>query len=315
MKSLFDTNAFRDVERGIITPQQVRRVWDRTWDGIGSNYVCPVTLIELGSHITEGERGNFPTYQAAFRAIRAFRCDGLPDPEWFMREKVFGVSTLLPAISGEETRDLCLLVASAKNYEAVYQSRLLAWHGSTSMLRWNEPLPGDKTFLASFREDTENGYIQRMFDSVIAVFIPDYTQKKAAGLLPMMDDAVINSALGTIQRSFALEHLESPEFVMDYVRSQGARCGVDTNGWDAHRIWNTLLKMEAYFEVYKSILRSILTAGYNFERRKNDFNDIHYLLYLADPDIEFVTRDAGFLNKLPDSCQQKSRIIPSSQWF
>lgn len=59
---------------------------------------------------------------------------------------------------------------------------------------------------------------------------------------------------------------------------------------------------------------AIDNADFNFEKYQNDLLDFSQLLFLADPDLVFVTCDTGFEGRLKSSAQ-KDRIIVCQRNF
>lgn len=300
MKYTFDTNVFRDIQQGKITHEQVLRAKDRLRASQEVAYVAPIVLLELGSHLIEEERKYFFEIRDAFRAVRLLCSEGLGIPEEYLREIAFGDTSLSTELGPLATRNLCLMVASAENYDDVYRPRAVAWDGGVSIRAFY------KDFLPLHRLKIENDYVQMMNDW-IALAIPDHEEKRRQGKIVSMEPGPDRDALLAFFRSD--DHLEQLS------RSQAIRFKAKIRDDSREFYLAAAKKMLSYLEAINYIYRESLTAGYNIAKNKNDLSDIHFLAYLADPEMVLVTGDRGVRNKISRSNPQLKQIVFTSDWF
>lgn len=63
-------------------------------------------------------------------------------------------------------------------------------------------------------------------------------------------------------------------------------------------------RIDAYYTAYKTIAHRIIYCNYKVDL--NDFDDVHYLIYLGlNENIRFITYDGGIMSKIRGSLQEK----------
>jgi hypothetical protein len=300
MKYIFDTNIFRDIQGGAITPRQVVQAKARIYAEQSVGCVAPIVLLELGSHIVESERQYFVEIRDAFRAIRSLCSQGLCIPEEVLRTVVFGDQSSGNEPKPQATLDLCLMVASAECFEDVYRPRAVAWDGGVDVRAWN------KEFLGRHRQKVEQLFID-MVNGWVAMAIPDHIQRRERGEVVAMRPGA--------ERDSIIAFYKTPQHYEALTRSQAIRVKANICD-DSHKFYLlAAAKISAYLEAITYIMREVLISGYNITKHKNDLSDIHFLAYLADPEVVLVTSDRKIKNKIPASCSQASRIVSASEWF
>lgn len=297
MKILFDTNIFRDVQRGVINTKEIK---NRLKSLNATSYCSPISLIELGSHICDHEKENFQNYQKAFKAILEICGTALPDPDNFIRKYLFHNDSCA-GLDPNETIRICQLIADAKSYDILMKGQNVLWYGIPSIVAYK----GHQAY--DFRNNYEKNYINDMLNHVVLNLIPDYFEKKITGNLPKIDDSDF--------RKKVLNYIDSKGFSDLIYNGIALRAGVFLLK-ESNTIWdqNVIEKLQAFTNAYKWIIKKIVEAGYNVEKKKNDFNDINFLLYLADPDLIFITCDNGICQKV-GSYMQSGRIKTFSTWI
>lgn len=295
MKVVFDTNVFRDIQRGTITPADVRRASKRLASG-DEGFLSPLALIELGSHINDDEKADFDRYHGALKAAVNLCRYALTDPEAILREQVFKVPPDSGRLAATETLDICQRIAAATSYNDLVTGQVMQWEGALARVSYNAEC------LKNFREDYEAEYVIEMHNSVVGLVCPDWKTKRAAAKMANIDDPEI--------RNKVVAFLDSLEFQNSFYKLQAERAGVTLIGesmWDN----DAFGRMKYFFEAYRWILKAIVQSGYNPEKNKNDYNDVHYLLYLADPNMVLVSRDGGIARKVAHS----SRVMTFADWL
>lgn len=295
MKALFDTNVFRDIQRGNIDADAVARAKERLANG-DQGLLSPLSLIELGCHITEAAKDKFDRFHVALKAASDLCSAALPDPEAVLRERVFGAAPDGRGLSAEETLDITRLIARANSYDDLVNGQTTVWQGVPARVSFNAG------HLKKFRENYEAQYVEDMHEWVVGVVCPDWKEKRATGKMAVLDDEEVRKNL--------LGFLGSVDFMKQFFALQAARVGVQLAAgaeWDE----SAFARMKPFFDAYLWILKNIATAGYNPAKNKNDYNDIHFLLYLSDPEVVLVTRDGGTARKVGGH----GRVMTFEEWL
>lgn len=294
MKIVFDTNVFRDVQRGTISNADMARADERLKRELG--FVSPLSLIELGSHICEEERTRFDLYHQAIQAARRLCRQALPDPEVTLRERVFGAPRdENRGLSPTETMEILRLISMASSYEDLVQGQITQWQGAHARVSYKSE------YLKKFREDYESKYIEDMHEHVLEVVCPDWKHKRSQGKMANLEDPDL--------RKHLVDYLGSDEFRRQFFWLQAERAGVHLIG---ESMWDKAAfeRLAPFFDAYHWILQAMINSGYNPQKNKNDFNDIHFLLYLSDPDMILVSSDGGIARKA-----SSTRVMTFTSWL
>ncbi len=294
MNVVFDTNVFRDIQRGAISESDVVRAEKRLESDQG--LLSPLSLIELGSHICEEEKGRFDRYHVAIQAARRLCRGALPDPEAVLRRQVFQAPPDGRGLQPAEVIDIASLIAAARSYDELVRGQATRWQGALSRVSFNAG------FLKQFREDYEAQYIEDMHRHVVDVVCPDWREKRDRGEMANLGDQATRRRL--------VEYLESEPFRRQFFLLQAERVGVFLIGksaWDDR----AFQRLAPFFNAYLWILKTIINSGYNPEKNKNDFNDIHFLIYLSDPEMTLVSGDGGIARKTAGS----GRVMTFLDWL
>jgi hypothetical protein len=295
MKALFDTNVFRDIQRGKITADAVARAKERLANG-DQGLLSPLSLIELGSHITEEEKDKFERFHVALRAAHDLCSAALPDPEAVLRDRVFGALPDGRGLAPGETLEMTRLIAQASSYDELVKGQVTMWQGVLARVSYNAG------YLRQFREDYEDQYVEDMHQWVVGLVCPDWKGQRAAGKMAYLDNPEVRTKL--------LAFLDSDDFKKQFFALQAARAGVHLSP-DAEWDEDAFLRMKPFFDAYLWILKKVVDSGYNPAKNKNDYNDIHFLLYLSDPDLVLVTRDGGTARKVAGH----DRVMTFEEWL
>jgi hypothetical protein len=300
VKILFDTNVFRDIQRGNISEGQVDSALEKLASQ-GDGYFSALSLFELGSHLDDQERENYERFRDAFRAAERLCARALPDPESFMGRHAFHIEPSWESINEEEVLLLARLINAADTYDELAVSREVKLHGQMVRATFN------RGFLRAFRAKVEGDYVADMYDNVANRVIPDYDLKRKQGTGPVR----LNEGP---ERTKFLQFLQGSEMREELVRSQATRLALD---WDMipATVEDVSNRLDAFFSAFLTILTEFLRDGYNPEKNKNDFNDIHFLSYLCDPEVVFVTQDGRARKKVSDSSPQSKRIFSFKEWL
>jgi hypothetical protein len=299
LKIIFDTNVFIDIQEGILTPAELSIAKRKIDESQSHGYISPLSIFELGSHL----ECNFSYYRDTFHHAVDLCHYAMAEPEVFMMKHLFCYSsTDYIGLNPTEMYPLCQEVSTAASLSDLKGTRRIRWDGV-----WTDGELNVEYF-KDFREQYENKYIENM-NRIIVQFIPDFDAKKNMGRLACMSKGPL--------RDNVLKFVESDQFRAMFIKVMAERCKVTllepsiTSEWERA----AATKIDAFIHAYKWITRKVLESGYNITKNKNDYNDIHFLIYLADPEVLFVTQDQRILDKIPDSCEQKKRIMLFIDWL
>lgn len=301
MRIIFDTNVYRDAQRGLISEKDIERAIRKLQAGRHSGCISPLNLIELGSHIQDDERNDFEVYRDAFRTAVRLCKQAVIDPETFLRSEIFRYPVDGMGLAPDETLQISRAIAAASCYEELVQGQTMQWNGVLSRVSFHAG------YLNKFRTDYEAQYIADMFDNIVSIAVPDHQERRAAGRMANIDDPVL--------RARVLEFINSTEFQVVFFGAQAARVGVALFGELTECDKQSMIKIDAFGRAYRWILSKIVEAGYNPGKNKNDYNDIHFLLYLAADDVLLITRDSGIARKVTNSSPQGTRILTFEEWL
>lgn len=215
---------------------------------------------------------------------------------------MFAAEGVRAGISASETAEIIDTIIQATSYEDLKIGKIKK--GADGVLYQT---PYQQGFLREFRQDYELEFLKKMDKHVRELLIPDLEMKKLAGQLLAMPKSPL--------RAKVISFIQSDDFAQILYKSQAERFGVLLVGeapeWDK----KSRSQLAAFTNAYVWILRKIIESGYNIVKHKNDFNDLHFLMYLADPGIELVTSDGGFNDKLASGTAQADRIVSFSDWL
>jgi hypothetical protein len=134
---------------------------------------------------------------------------------------------------------------------------------------------------------------------------PADVEKEAQQLRDMMDRAKYESTedfaklLDSWRANGGVTDLEHRRI---FATSIANRAGVPQEGVDVNHVISKLDVLWAY--EYQRVTNAAAEKDYNPHRHENDFYDAQQLIYLAQPDIHFLTCDRGF-RKSADALQYK----------
>lgn len=292
----FDTNIFRRYSDGTIPDAWLDRFRDLAKFRKETCAVTPITIVELGSHLSHEESEQFDVFKKAIVGINRL-CKGtvLPEPDYLLKKLIVGVA---PADGiGGQWEIFCNLVEKAGSLDELVKTGIeFEQRGKRYRVRI------DDNIMPKFREDYEAQFLNAMWTSVITYTSPGYKDLKKLGKPGNVQDPKLRENL--------LAFIDGALYDKHFYGALAERCGAfllgdaDDNGVVA----DTLRKLCAFDTAYRWILKKIIEAGYNFEKNKNDYADIHLLIYLSHDDLVFVTNDEHLRDKVAASCTQRGRI-------
>ena len=291
----FDTNIFYDVKRGKITRKEWEEFLSKCSDKRIKCFFSPISFVEIAFHINDDERNRFDYYKDIFKIMYdACNNNVLDDPDTFLRRILAkGITVDNREV---EWAELCRVIAESESYEKLITGQITRWKWYRARVVFHAE------YLHKFREEYEQQYVSEMLSSVIDNVHPAYKELKLANKLANVQTSKLRKKL--------TEFLQGEEFIKALLIGMCLRAGVallkDVGKCEFDK--NSIKSLWAFFSAYQWILHKIFEAGYNFEKKKNDYNDIHLLMYLALDDICFVTSDTHLRNKVGE-CEQKSRIL------
>jgi len=298
----FDTNFFYNlIEEKIEDDEQIELAKFITENKI-KFYYTPITFTEITSHINGEEKGKFEYYRNTLIMIKNL-CGSsiLENPDYIL-------ATILKVPppkrknneSPSELNKVRDLICKAKDYEELIEGQHLYWDGRLSIVKYQEDV------VKNFRADYEAGWITDMYKFIVNAVNPRYFKRLKGGKTPRVTDMNLRQQL--------LDFLDSIEFKRAFVDAsfckamnlpQKTLIG-QLSEQNVNEIINSL---SAYFTAYKTIIRKIVEEGYNVEKNKNDFNDLHFLIYLGlGNHVQFISYDNRLKEKTKGSNQEK-RIL------
>lgn len=297
MDYYFDTNIFRRYADGTITESILQEFIDLSSRLNRKCFTTPVTVVELGSHLTELEAARFEVFKKSISGINTL-CRGavLPEPDALLRKLFLGIDLKIP--EEDSWAIFCDLVCRAKTLDDLTTTGIEFKKGGK---RFRGRI--DSSVLPKFREDYEGRFISAMWSHVIPSTSPNYAEYKNAGHSGGIKDEEARKEI--------IKFIWSNQFGKYFFDTIAERCGALLIGdsQDTVELQSVLKRLCAFESAYRWILAKIAEAGYNFEKKKNDYADIHFLIYLLNENLIFVTNDNHLYDKVSEKCAQRSRIM------
>lgn len=279
---IFDTNAaYYLTDRTFTTTEQLARLHELAEANQLQIGLPPITVLELASRI--GEEPNwFARVKETAAALMNLKPTPLPDPEQRMREITENIE--LARQSYQHWLQLIDTIARAPDLDRL---RTGFDDYATATRR-----SGNVAHIATYRASYEKQYVDDMLQLVKQIN-PEYdtqllreetTGKQVVTSLPQNEQDAL--------RAF----FSSPEWIAMFVATLASRGGSGVVPTDQGKL-SVILKKAAYYRrAYESLCISMFCDGRRPSlKRKNDYNDIHQLLYVnefADGD-QVVSEDDG----------------------
>ena len=286
----FDTNIFRSVAEGELGEDQIRRFLSAL-QSTDDCQVSPITIVELASHLNDLEKDKYPKYQAAFAAIELI-CKGriLPGPDSFLVKHLFSIE------SHEDVSNWDYFIRRILESKSLLELDSKVVEADLDGTRYLKKLSTE--VLVNFREDYENNFLNDMVQHVIPHSNPGYSMTKTG----VRDEPLRKKLLSLVDsKVFKRQFLEGL-----MIRVQ--RLSLSSIELSDDDVEKKIEGIGAFFTAYRTILRRIISTGYNYIEKKNDYADIHFLVYLMNPNFVFITHDQRLKNLVDDKCEQKGRI-------
>ena len=290
----FDSNFFYDCFSGEISEVDLAKLDTCVAANNIRCFYSVISFIEIASHINEREKSDFSKFQALIRCIRSICNDNiLPYPEMSLAT-ILGTD-LPPVEDVNGFNNLIKLISQAPDYDTLVQGQYVEWDKGLAYVTYNE----DK--LAKFRERYESLYVREMYINVIDIVNPGYYKRLAKDKPPRVTNKEELKKINAYLDSSVFKRI-----FLDVCYCKVARVGIGSLvGVVGEVLANEKIdKISAYFEGYKSIIRKNVNDGYSIEKNKNDYNDLHYLIYLGLSDnICFITGEKNLRKKIVNSPQ------------
>lgn len=280
---ILDTNAvYYLVNLEWTSPEQLARLQQKAHDGLLKIGLPPVTVMELATRIVE-EPARFTDINSAAKALIDLRPTTLPDPEQRMREIVENVD--LARQSYEHWFQIIETIARApdlENLQRGFDDYTTATRRSANVIH-----------LATYREDYERQYVSDMV-KVVREINPNYDAqilKDKTTRLPAKEQDAL--------RTF----FASNEWTDAFVSLLAFRGGTGVIPTDSGKLAVILAKAKYFKLGYESLGVSMFCDGARPNlKRKNDYNDIHQLLYVNDYTTDIlVSEDGGAIARAASS--------------
>jgi predicted nucleic acid-binding protein len=266
---IFDTNAaYYLTDRTFTTTEQLARLHELAEANQLQIGLPPVTVLELASRI--GEQPDwFPRVKETAAALMTLKPTPLPDPEQRMREITENIE--LARQSYQHWLQLLDTIARAPDLDrlnAGFDDYATATHRS-----------GNVIYVAKYRASYEEQYVRDMLQLVKQIN-PRYdaqllreetTGKQVVTSLPKNEQDSLRAFFG------------SPEWTAMFVATLASRGGSGVMPTEQGTL-SVVLKKAAYYQrAYESLCIDTFCAGRRPSlKRKNDYNDIHQLLYVNE---------------------------------
>jgi hypothetical protein len=241
----------------------------------------PIAIMEIVSRIYD-EPQEFVRLQKGIDFLLKANSTHLPDFEQLMSEIVTNKKT--PKKQYDFWRDVMVTIQNAPDPISLQK-------GFDDFKTFTHRHV-DVKYLAGFRSSYETNYLTDM-KAILDLLNPKYEQRAKAGK---------NTKVSKSECSALKSFLSSKEWIkmlLDIVAHRG-KTTIPVSVSDRKRIED---RISCYREGYETLMTKIFCDGYRpFGDRKNDYNDIHLLLYV-DPMIsttKIVSSDTGLLAKIPN---------------
>lgn len=277
---ILDTNAIRYLVNPMFTTDEQRaRLLERAAaDELRIRYT-PIANIELVSQLEE-DPACFESVRGAVRVLLDLRADVLPDFEHRMWEIV--ADSAIPRSMYEFWHEMMECLANAPS--------LAALKAGYDDYKTGHRRQVHTKFLADFRANYEADYM-RQWRRVLQQIVPDFDARVADGHHTRLE----RDEVAKLQ-----QFLDGPEWhaiMLDIIAFRGKK-PLPTKSYEI----GTILRKIAFFQSgFEWLVRQSAKAGLrpDVERRKNDYNDIHLLLYVNEfTDDVLVSQDKEFAKKV-----------------
>lgn len=260
---ILDTNAaYYLADPARTSPDQLARLHEKAASGRLDVGLPPITVLELSSRIVE-QPAWFERVKSAAVAVLELRPAPLPDPEQRMREILENVDL---ARQTYQHWSLILQTIASAPTAAELQSGFDDYATATRR-------SANVVHLATYREDYEKQYVDDMLKLVREVN-PKYDQQVIRNHMAKLP-ASEQDAL----RSF----FHSPEWTGAFLAMLAYRGGTGVIPRDEGKLAVVVQKVRYFRLAYESLGISMFCNGARPNlKRKNDYNDIHQLLYVND---------------------------------
>ena len=291
---ILDTNAaYYLVNTDWTEKRQLALLQEKAADGRLKVALPPITVLELCSRIVE-EPSWFEHVRAAARAVLDLKPATLPDPEQRMREITENVDLARQAY--EHWLLILQTVAAAPDAGSLqwgFDDYATATHRSTDVAR-----------IAKYREDYEKQYIEDML-------------KVARQINPKYDDQVLRgkeTRLPTSEQEALRKFFASGEWTGVFVTMLAYRGGTGVLPSDEGQLAVVVKKAKYFKMAYERLGLSMFCDGARpILKRKNDYNDIHQLLYVNDFTADvLVSEDSGAVTKAGGPT---GKVIPFTEFL
>lgn len=252
-------------------------------------FYTPVTFIEVAKHINKKEAGEFSYYKNVLKKIKEWCGDNIRE----YPDQALARSMQLKERKTNDVNDLNKfrdMILDYDNYKVLKNDYNFA------------------TFqkFTAIMHDTKNGWCKYLQEHIKAI-VPNYSRRIKDGMVPRLTDKNIRA---DIQRE-----LESDEFKIKCVEAtlykatelnESCLIGKASINRDIENIYK---QYSAYFSAYKSITKQIIDNGYSVSKNKNDFEDVHLLIYLGyGQNVRLISYDARLKSKII-GCKQEKQVI------
>jgi predicted nucleic acid-binding protein len=280
---ILDTNAvYYLINSAWTSPEQLARLQQKAHDGLLKIGLPPVTVMELATRIVE-EPSWFDQIKSATLALIDLCPTTLPDPEQRMREIVEDIN--LARQSYEHWYQIIATIARAPDLESLqrgFDDYATATHRSANVIH-----------VATYREDYERQYVRDMV-KVVREFNPNYDDQ----ILKNKTTKLPQSEQNALRTFFA-----STEWTDTFVALLASRGGSGVIPTDPGKLAVILAKAKYFKLGYETLGLSMFCDGARPNlKRKNDYNDIHQLLYVNEYTTDvLVSEDGGVIEKSASS--------------
>jgi hypothetical protein len=178
---------------------------------------------------------------------------------------------------------------------------------AAALLPWSGDFLRMSLFRLPSREDTITPAMNRAINSVLNASVPEELRSASEEMRGNLQREKVASAANLralVERAREVGDLDDQQHRAIFAQSITRRSGIAEEGVAVDHIVNSL---DAHFRFERQrIETAIRDENYNIERRANDLLDAEFLIYLADPSLNFLTCDRGF--RRADLSPQANRI-------
>ena len=297
MKVYLDTNVFIYLchQDPFLSEEEWRFLDDHLASDQVDVFYSPLTILELGCHLNDGEKKKYGHYREIVQKLRVLSNDArnlLSDPDETISEILGG--DFEASWTPKFLQTLVLMIAKSNSYRELTRGGLPFFRVRGDL---GQKYPLNQGKLLEWLDMRKNHWVQDL-THYVKDLAPDAERLVSEGKAVKVTKEV---------RKNELEKLDSNTFGFEIIKALAVKTNApipslptDTAGAED--------AISAFLEAFRGLLKQIIT-GRNYSKHVNDLADLYLLSHLADEDLYYITNDRKFINFVPENNPQRQRII------